>query len=333
MKSKNTHHIIEIIASCAFLFLPLFLFPTVKPMVEEGALNPALTGIIITHSLLIGFYYFNFYFAIPRFYFNNKKKQYALILLTCLTTLIVLLMMDHRFNPFPSPPFKYADFTFAFSIFIRFMVVLLVSMGVAHIQRLKQTEQEKVQSELAYLKAQINPHFLFNTLNSIYALRVYRSDAAPESITKLSSIMRYVMSETSAALVALDKEIKYLQSYIDLERLRLTDKVKLDFKVEGDLTGKRISPLIFLPLIENAFKHGVSTVEECDIRIHITVSGNLLNLEVANNKPRTESRHKTGLGVDNVKKRLLLLYPGKHELKIKETSSTYLVNLVMVLND
>jgi sensor histidine kinase YesM len=333
MKGRYTRIIIEIIASVAFIFFPLLLFPTIQPFTVNGSLNSALKGILIAHSLLIAFYFFNSYYLIPKFFFTGKRNIYGLISLSFFTLLVLIMVTDPNYNPLPSPPFKYSTFTFIFSLVLRFMVVMLFSLGITNMARLQRIEKEQVQTELAYLKAQINPHFLFNTLNSIYALTVKKSDQAPEAITRLSAIMRYVFAETVHDHVPLEKEINYVSSYIELERLRLTDKVKLSYVVDGNPAGKKIAPMILIPLIENAFKHGISTREECSIGIAINIEPKKLVLSVINSKHRSDDKNSTGLGLSNVRRRLNLLYPGKHVLRTSETIENFSAKLELESDD
>ena len=143
--------------------------------------------------------------------------------------------------------------------------------------------------------------------------------------------MRYVITEANDEHVLLEKEISYLDAYVELEKLRLTSKVSLDYVVRGDLSGKRISPMLLIPLVENVFKHGVSTSEASKIEVHITVEKNMLNLKTKNQKLRQDKSGDTGLGILNVKKRLDLQYAGKYELKIEEQEKDFTVNLVLAL--
>lgn len=307
------------------------LFPTLQPFISVRGVNPVLVGLLLTHSLLIAFYYFNLYYLIPRFFFAQRIPLYIACAACCFTLITLVLQLDRGFNPLPSPPFRYPVIAFIFTIAVRFMMISLFSMGVAHIKRLQRSEKEKLRTELSYLKAQINPHFLFNTLNSIYALTVKKSDAAPQSVTRLSSIMRYVISEAAHDLVPLEKEIAYISAYIDLEKLRLTEKVKLEYTVTGESANKQIAPLIFVALIENAFKHGVSTKEASEISIRINTSGEKLAVDVKNSKPREHSQPGTGLGLVNLEKRLNLLYPGKHILNKNESETQFSISLILVL--
>lgn len=326
MKSKSLLFVVQLVAWVVFLLLPVFVFSTVEPVFNGSELHPVLTGLLILHPALIIFYYFNYYFLIPKFYFTRNYKSYFLLLLICLCVMILLMELDPGFSPFFSSTLKAGHLLFIFSVVLRFIMIFLLSLGIASYNRLKETEEGRLKAELSYLKAQINPHFLFNTLNSIYALTVMKSDAAPESVTKLSAIMRYAITDAAQDFVPLEKEISYTSSYIELEKLRITDKVKLNYAVAGDPKGKQIAPLIFLPFIENAFKYGVSTRDNSVISILIDIAENNLSLSIKNTKMR-EPKTKTGLGIANTKKRLELLYPGKYELIINDRETEYQTDL------
>jgi len=333
MKSKKIFLVIQIVAWLVFITFPAFVYSTIQPALANGILNPALKGIFILHTLLMAFYYFNYYYLIPKYYFPKKNKLYFGILVVSLVLMLGIMELDPAFSPFYNAPINHGHFLFLFSIKIRFIMIVLLSMGIASYNRLKQIEEAKLKTELSYLKAQINPHFLFNTLNSIYALTVQKSDNAPESVTKLSSIMRYSITDAAQDFVSLDKELNYLNAYVELEKLRLTEKVKLNYSVIGKTEGKIIAPLIFVPFIENAFKYGVSTKENSEIDIVIQLEGSILNVNVKNTKVRTGSENKLGLGIENTKKRLLLTYPGKHKLEIVNDEKYFSVNLDITLND
>jgi hypothetical protein len=330
MNGKYTRRIIEVIAWIIFLGFPLIVFPMVEPFMADGMFRPVFAGVMITHSLLIVFYYLNFYIFIPKFFFTRRYPPYYLCLITYVVLLIFLLQANPHFNPFNTTAIRFPGFIFIATIVIRFIMIFLLSLGFAHIGRLQATEKQQLQTELSFLKAQINPHFLFNTLNSIYALTVKKSDAAPESVTKLADIMRYIITDAASDVVPLEKEITYVSAYIDLERLRLTSKVKLSYTVEGDTRGKKVAPLVFIPLVENAFKHGVSTSENSEIIIRIIITDDKLELFVTNTKT-ADHNHSNGLGIANVKRRLELLYPGKYLLNIRNEDKTFSANLVMVL--
>jgi hypothetical protein len=330
MKSKRILLIVQVVAWAVFLILPVFVFSTMEPIFQGGTLHSALIGILILHPALILFYYFNYCYLIPKFYFTQKYRLYFMCLLICLLIMVFIMGLNPGFNPFFNSALKASHWIFVFSVVLRFIMIFLLSLGIASYNRLKQAEEGKLKAELSYLRAQINPHFLFNTLNSIYALTVKKSDAAPESVTKLSAIMRYAITDAAQDFVPLEKELTYIEAYIELEKLRLTDKVKLNYTVNGDFTGKQIAPLIFIPFIENAFKYGVSTRDNSTIDISVSLKENILYFFVKNSKVR-EKTTKTGLGIANAKKRLDLLYPGNYELLTLDEESGYKVELKIKL--
>jgi sensor histidine kinase YesM len=195
----------------------------------------------------------------------------------------------------------------------------------------KRTRKEKLQAELSYLKAQINPHFLFNTLNSIYALAIDKSDHTATAVVKLSGMMRYVLSEAHRDLVSLQKELEYISGYIELQRLRLDDSVQLHFAITGEVRDLRIAPLILIPFVENAFKYGVNPEEDSNISIGIDITGDELHLSVLNHKVTVQPAEESGLGISNTRHRLSLLYPGQHDLHISDTPESFFVSLNMKL--
>jgi hypothetical protein len=196
----------------------------------------------------------------------------------------------------------------------------------------KEIENEKLTTELNLLKSQINPHFFFNTLNNIYSLAIRKSERTPEAIVKLSQLMRYIIYDTDKDKVPLDKEIDYLKNYIELEKLRLQQNVSVHFEIEGNTSDKLIEPLLLLPFIENAFKHGVHQTEPCDIIIRIILNGNLTlyvenPLQVYNGK---ENKNSQGFGWQNAERRLQLLY-GKN-YKLETNVSNDIFKVVLTLN-
>lgn len=226
------------------------------------------------------------------------------------------------------------------SSYLGFVLVFAIGLAVSSIQEWfkseetkKEMEHEKLNTELSLLKSQINPHFFFNTLNNIYSLAIVKSDETASSILKLSSIMRYVLTETDQKLVPLSNEIEFLQNYINLQSVRLTDKVKLNVELEGYGNNKQIAPLLFIAFVENAFKYGVSTIERSEISIKLKTDGNKVIFFVRNNimQAAKNSSINTGIGIVNVKRRLALLYPAKHTLNIEEKSNFYTVNLEIIL--
>lgn len=195
----------------------------------------------------------------------------------------------------------------------------------------QEIENEKLATELSFLRSQINPHFLFNTLNNIYSLALVKSDATADAVLKLSSIMRYVLSETKHDTVPLDKEIQFIRHFIELQKVRLTDKVSIEFNVEGETEGKQIAPLILIPFVENAFKYGISTKETSKLQFIVKATENTIyftsrNRIVSHDKG---NENNTGIGLKNTRRRLELLYPQKHSLQVTEENQEFIVNLTL----
>ena len=198
----------------------------------------------------------------------------------------------------------------------------------------KELENQKLQAELSFLKMQVNPHFLFNALNNIYSLAVMeKSPKTRDSIMKLSELMRYVLYEKEDVenKVSLDKEIRHINSYIDLEKLRHPGDVFINFSIEGDPNGKRIVPLLLFPLIENACKHGILTDPQKPVNIQLSVNDHHLNFAIENFISGHLKDDVGGIGIQNVQKRLELLYGKKYNLNVKKTEGKFLVNLQLPL--
>jgi two-component system, LytTR family, sensor kinase len=197
-------------------------------------------------------------------------------------------------------------------------------------KRQKELEKEKLNSELAFLKNQISPHFFFNTLNNIYSLISINAHDSQEAVLKLSKLMRYLLYESEHGATLLSSEIEFMNHYIDLMRLRMTDKVELQVSFPGKYENHSIPPLLFISFIENAFKHGISYREKSFIHIGLSIEKDGLTFRCSNSLFRSaEKEHPehSGIGLDNVRKRLALLYPGKHRLDVRTSAAVYEVEL------
>jgi hypothetical protein len=219
----------------------------------------------------------------------------------------------------------------ATQIFIMFILVILFSLLIKTRNKLRSAEKEKLNAELSYLKAQINPHFLFNTLNSIYSLAIEKSDYTPTAIVKLSGMMRYVLTESSADFVSLEKEINYIRDFVDLQKLRVGNTAEVNFEITGDFMGNRIAPLILIAFIENAFKHGVNPEQKSAIEIHLKIAAKKLHLIVKNNKVNLNTDLSNQVGLENTINRLDLIYPSKYTLHFRENDNEYKVELILEL--
>ncbi len=226
-----------------------------------------------------------------------------------------------------------------FDITSLFIFIMIIGLGSA-LQSMKQSqlferraiqaEAEKVNAELSFLKAQINPHFLYNTLNNIYTLCLTGSENAAESVMKLSHIMRYVTDESEAAFVPLAEELECISNFIALQQLRVGKKVSIVYSVEGNPSKCKIAPLLLMTFIENAFKYGLSNHVETTIRVIIKIVDDKIIFSAENQLfDHKKTPERAGIGIENTKKRLEYLYPKTHQLTITTTEGMYSVLLVL----
>jgi two-component system LytT family sensor kinase len=234
----------------------------------------------------------------------------------------------------PRPPFRQIhmfNYTFTSLFMFFFAMGLRVLERQTLIEKLqKEMEKEKLDSELAFLKNQISPHFFFNTLNNIYALIEINAEDSQKAVLKLSKLMRYLLYESEHGNTRLSNEIDFMLNYIDLMKLRMNEKIKLSFSFPKVYEDINFPPLIFIPFIENAFKHGVSYRQKSFISIEMRIEGNTISFSCSNSivdKGVENETEQAGIGLENVTKRLKLLFPGKHELKIDKTEDEFEVFL------
>lgn len=351
---KKSRKIITVIAHVTawigFFLLPFIFSPHPKEFDFDNHLF--ITHVLCNNIYLITFFYFNTYFLIPKLLNNKYWAWYVLI---CIIFLVGFVYVPREIGDwingthdiFPqklqpgvkktgqSMPGQNRFILFSGRTALFFFVYLvstsftLAQNWLSAERRSEEIEHEKINTELSFLKSQINPHFFFNTLNNIYALAVTDSNQTAAAIMKLSSIMRYVISDTNGHSVELKNEVEFIKNYIDLQLFRLTDKVDVDFAYEGDIEDKIIVPLLFMPFVENAFKYGVSTKEKTTISILLKVAGNNLSFKVVN----TIFNHKgvlteaNGIGIQNVKRRLQLIYPNNHTLQVGKQNNQFHVEL------
>lgn len=316
-----------------FLALPAFF----RPPARAGESELSIVGDLIytprlAHSILLIFiFYFNYYYAIPRLYLAKKYGWFAVSFLCCLSGLLLIAEI-----------MKPAELRGKLSLFsilgpghnlFMFMNVYALAFALRLYGQWRIGREEQLTTEVSFLKAQINPHFLFNSLNSIYSLAITKSDHAADAVEQLSSIMRYSVTEADKKQVALAKEITYIKDYIALRQLRLTDRVEVVCEVNGDERDRTIVPFILTPVIENAFKYGVSTEEDATISIRINIHNTGLNMEVTHDKIYVlgEENGVSGLGLADTEKRLKHFYPKKHNLVIDDADDYFKVSLTIQL--
>jgi len=344
MFKKHQQTVIAIVVSILFFVIPFINAPELQN--NESFFNSLIFYKRCLENLIIVLYfYLNYFLFVP--YFYRKRRYFIFIIITVFFLIIAVKVPDliitkndiynallaenpgkarRRMMP-PHSPFL-MEFLIDRNAY-QFYLALSIGILLKNNQYINAMKQDMLKSEVSYLKAQINPHFLFNTLNSLYALSLVKSDDTPNAILKLSSIMRYVVTESSQEKVALKSELDYITDYIDLQKLRLTKNTHIDYKINGNVNQQKIAPLLFIPIIENCFKYGINQTESVVIKIHITVSGNEILLETYNKKSvkNITKLEKTETGIINTQKRLDILYLNNYNLQITDTIHDYKVQL------
>ncbi|HKZ36674.1 MAG TPA: histidine kinase [Chryseolinea sp.] len=289
------------------------------------------------------FTYFVLYFLLPKFLLIGKYWSFFLWLVV--SSFVIGIVQRYVAYTIDYPiyyPEALADSFFYFPKIVKMLAAIypvtffavaikLLKFWYANQQAQQVLTQEKLQAELRFLKTQIHPHFLFNTLNNLYALTLKRSERAPEMVLKLSELINYMLYECTGDEVPLTKEIKFIRNYGDIEKMRYGDKLDIDIRVSGDVNDRKIAPLVLLPFVENCFKHGASEeLQQSWVKVTIDVQPHVTIIKVENNKATVNGiAKKEGIGIQNVKRRLDLIYPGQHELKIINGQETFLVILAI----
>ncbi|MEI8085764.1 MAG: histidine kinase [Paludibacter sp.] len=343
---------INLVSCFGLLMLPLIGSPRASVFDSLSIGSPEITG-LIGSALLILYYYANYYVFIPRLFL---QKKYILWSIIAITSFLFVLFVPHLFSQdieihqelksnFPGhfhPHFHggfrsehhsfYRSYQFQETL-LKFIVVFVLSLLLRTRELWKQSQKEKRDAELSFLKSQVNPHFLFNTLNGIYALSLEESKKTPDAIVKLSELMRYVISEINKDVVPLKNEIYYLQNYIDLQKLRLEDTVDVKFEISNFKDELQIAPLLLIPFVENAFKYGVNPESNSYIEIKLLLVENEMEFSVTNKKVALPNLFiQNGTGLANVKRRLVLMYPAAYKLQIDETEQDYGIKLNLKLS-
>lgn len=287
--------------------------------------------------------YFNLFYLIPNYLTKKRFLTYLLLLLavTLILTPLRVIFLYFRFSDLPQLQNTLLGnldlyFLLTFTIGGGSTVLKIVSDWFKQLREKQELETQTMQSELRFLKSQINPHFLFNTLNNLYALTLKKSDKAPEIVIKLSEMMRYMLYECNEKRVPLYKEVNYLKNYLDLEQLRQHGNIRIDFQVEGHVSDQQIAPLLFIPFLENSFKHGLNTqLKDGFVDIRLQVEQKSVDFKIENSKGQTiaspDNRPSGGIGLVNVRRRLNLMYPDHYQLRVSNTPNTFAVHLTIDL--
>jgi len=292
---------------------------------------------------LLGVVYLNLYVLLPRFFVTKRYFTYLLAVLLSFIVTAILIGAVHSVTVLSLTAYLYKLGKIIMlnicPVFFVASFIKLWQLWYRQLQMNREILEEKLKAELNYLKAQIHPHFLFNTLNNLYSLTLARSDQAPDVVLKLSALMRYMVNDCREEKIPLEKEVQYLMSYIELEKIRFDQRLELSFNIHNEIKGPVITPLILLPFIENSFKHGPSLdTEKAWITVDLMVKEGTLFFKVENSKtpecngtPGAPSSN--GFGLKNVERRLALLYPGRYSLEQKNDPEYYGIDLKLNLSE
>jgi len=305
-----------------------------------------VSRIVSVHIVFTSFItYLNYFILVPRYLISKKPGWYFLIfplafILVVFLNIYCAFLINGWFTHLPEH-FSYTRFFIQVSANMLFIVLFVSAMGFAFERfelesRQKALENERLSAEINFLKAQINPHFLFNTLNNLYYLAYTHSENTTEVISKLSQMMRYMIYESNHDRVRLSQEIEYMENYISLEKLRLNNQIPIHFNISGNNREVMVAPLILITFLENAFKHGAGhNFPEAWIDISLGIQDHLIVFQIKNSKPdksKSLSAEKSGIGLQNVKRRLELTYPQQYELITEDQALEYSVELILYLN-
>jgi two-component system, LytTR family, sensor kinase len=327
----------------ALFFVSPFLLRPATSNINLPQLQKHYGGFVYLHLsnnlLRLLLFYGNAYLFIPRLVYKKKYTQYLLALVGAL---VFMLAWDRYFfrQFMPGLEHRFLNF-FVFNLFPYFFIVIsstalkLIQDRIKESQRAKERETENLKTELSFLRSQVSPHFMFNVLNNMVALARKKSDALEPSLIKLSSLLRYMLYETDEAKVLVEKEVEYLRSYIDLQQQRFGRQVKITADFENIDAGYSIEPMLLIPFVENAFKHGTGLVADAEIIIHLALKKDHLIFSAKNKYLDTvnEVKDKTsGIGLNNVKRRLNLLYRNSHSLQINKQDGWFTALLQLNLH-
>ncbi|MCY1723290.1 histidine kinase [Prolixibacteraceae bacterium Z1-6] len=315
----------------------LILLNVLKVSAEVKRIDLVYTAVF--HLPIVLVVYFNLQLLFPLAWYRGHYFAYgtAVVALAAFGSGFYLLLfdrlIDHVFTGYYFIAYySFWDISLYFAIYLFLSSLLHLARGWFRVQEL---ENEKTMAELKALKSQVNPHFLFNSLNSIYSLARKESKEVPDKIVQLSDLMRHIIYDSDVDFILLEKEVEMVRNYIELQNLRTQKENKIQFETVGEFRGKKVAPLLFLPFIENSFKHGLkSGIKNAFVKIKLQVSGKVLYFDIENSRGASAepiNLKYNGIGIENVKKRLELIYPDQHLLDISETDDTFKVLLQVQL--
>ncbi len=306
---------------------------------------------VLINLLWAGLFYANYFVFTPRLLYNHRTGTFVVLVIATLLTVVFLNhsldrplgvpeAMEKIFAPKGHRNVEKQDHSASYITIIMAMVIYGVSTVIALSKKMQNdqlvfqaTEKDKISSELSFLKSQINPHFFFNTLHTIYALTDSNIGTAKDAIYTLSHMMRYVIYDTKNDLTSLENEVKFVEDYIKLMRLRLSGDIQVIFEKQVGMKNYDVAPMLMLPFVENAFKHGISSLHPSYVYIDIRQISDTIKIEIKNStfEAREHLEDSNGIGLVNTKRRLDLLYPGKYTLNVDNNTMTkeYTVTLTL----
>ncbi len=320
-------HIILHLIGWFFLFL-ILLFTSSANHFSDAFASAAFLTLLL--SMVV---YINHGKLVPRFFSKNRYIIWALsYTISCILAALLFMGLLEVFDVDVRNS-RHFGIHLAFFVILSFLM-LIGKFILEYFMNYVQWENKATQldSEVKLLRAQVNPHFLFNSLNSIYSLALEKDDRAPEITMKLSQIMRYMVDRAHEDKILLKEEVNYLRDYLDLEKLRTGDKAEISFEVNGETDFKMVEPLLLIPFVENAFKHGINTLKSGGVvRINLECKAKQITFTCINNFNSSIKKESTGTGINNVRKRLERLYPGRYDLFINKEDAQFKVVLNLYL--
>lgn len=333
LKKSRIALYVDLLFCLVIMPLVIMTLPVNKLIVHESAF-------LVTIVIYVYFLYFVYRTVnIPKLLMNKKYANIIILILA-------LIVLTHLLTRFPLPSDTLTDekiiearlrirtqiIWFFFLIVTGFAIAIELTFELFRQILLKhEIAAEKDKAELALYKAQINPHFLFNTLNTIYALVLSGSDKTESAFVKFSNILRYMYEHTESETIPIKKEIEYIRQYVDLQSLRLNRHTKVNLDIETDDQQAPVPPMILITFIENAFKYGTSSEKDCIICITIKLCNGVLDFSTQNNIIHRKENNVSGIGIANCRKRLELLYPGRFDLKTTEKDNIFNTHLTLRL--
>ncbi|NML23940.1 histidine kinase [Pseudoflavitalea sp. G-6-1-2] len=321
------------------LWVPSIAIPLVLMPLKEGYRPDSYMslGKMPFTIMQIGIFYLMVYYLYPKYFLKKKVKTY---LLSIVVLCIALAVSSAYIHCAIEGKFEYqnlmAGMIMKFLIAIAVMATGTSFLLITYVVREQRLQSENLRTELGFLRSQVSPHFMFNTLNSMVSLARKKSDKLEPALMELSNLMHYMLYESDEEKVSIQREIDYLQSYIDLQTLRFGHHVRISFEAEQPPEDFAIEPMLLIPLVENAFKHGVGMIEDPEIIVQLKVIKDEVLLMVQNkfNRQGSEAKDKTsGIGLTNLKRRLGLLYPNRHMLNMVSNGVYYNASLKIQMHD